>query len=239
MLADFRIIFFIFASQQFDYDVSRFVCAGACVYMHTCSFHLAWNNYLSFLWFCVFHYFWKISESEKWTYQSCLTLCDPMDYKVHGILQARILEWVAFPSPGDLPNPGIEPRSPALQVDSLPAEPQGKPPKLSSFISYFLFSYFFWDSTYSFISSVEGITTFFVICFHSFVSLFSVQKRGFDWFIQLASSLGHSCWVEISWWTTSEVHLESGAILCLVIYGSALWYRAWWPTADCLSRHWR
>ena len=32
-----------------------------------------------------------------------------------------------FPSPGDLPNPGIEPRSPKLQVDSLPAEPQGKP----------------------------------------------------------------------------------------------------------------
>ena len=32
-----------------------------------------------------------------------------------------------FPSPGDLPNPGIEPRSPAWQEDSLPAEPQGKP----------------------------------------------------------------------------------------------------------------
>ena len=32
-----------------------------------------------------------------------------------------------FPSPGDLPNPGIKPRSPALQVDSLPAEPPGKP----------------------------------------------------------------------------------------------------------------
>ena len=31
------------------------------------------------------------------------------------------------PSPGDLPNPGIEPRSPTLQADSLPAEPQGKP----------------------------------------------------------------------------------------------------------------
>ena len=59
--------------------------------------------------------------------QSCLTLCNPMDYTVHGILQARILEWVAVPSPGDLPNPGIEPRSPALQVNSLPAEPQGKP----------------------------------------------------------------------------------------------------------------
>src|SRR5574337_392253 len=32
-----------------------------------------------------------------------------------------------FPSPGDLPNPGIKPRSPELQADSLPAEPQGKP----------------------------------------------------------------------------------------------------------------
>ena len=49
-----------------------------------------------------------------------------MDY-VHGILQARILEWVVFPSPGDLPNPGTEPRYPSLQADSLLAEPQGKP----------------------------------------------------------------------------------------------------------------
>ena len=48
-----------------------------------------------------------------------------MDYTVHGILQARTLEWVAFSFSGDLPNPGIEPRSPALQVDSLLAEPQG------------------------------------------------------------------------------------------------------------------
>ena len=44
-----------------------------------------------------------------------------------GILQARILEWVAMPSPGDLPNPGIETRYPTLQVDSLPSEPPGKP----------------------------------------------------------------------------------------------------------------
>ena len=50
-----------------------------------------------------------------------------MVYTVHGILQARILEWVAFPFSGDLPNPGIEPRAQALQADSLPAEPQGKP----------------------------------------------------------------------------------------------------------------
>ena len=58
--------------------------------------------------------------------QSCLTLCDHMDYIVRGILQVRLLEWVPFPSPGDLPNPDIEPRSPTLQADFLPAEPQGK-----------------------------------------------------------------------------------------------------------------
>ena len=56
--------------------------------------------------------------------QSCLTLCNPMDYTVRGILQARILEWVVVPFSRDLLNPGIEHRSPALQVDSLPAEPQ-------------------------------------------------------------------------------------------------------------------
>ena len=54
--------------------------------------------------------------------QSCPTLCDPMDCSlpgssVYGIFQGRILEWVVVPSPGDLPNPGIEPRSPALQAD--------------------------------------------------------------------------------------------------------------------------
>ena len=59
--------------------------------------------------------------------QLCPTFCDPMDCRVHVILQARILEWVAFPSPECLPNPGIEPGSPALQVDSLPAELPGKP----------------------------------------------------------------------------------------------------------------
>ena len=49
-----------------------------------------------------------------------------MDYTVHGIFQAKILEWVAFPFSGGSSQPGMEPRSPALQVDSLPAEPPGK-----------------------------------------------------------------------------------------------------------------
>ena len=45
-----------------------------------------------------------------------------MDYTVHGILQVRILQWVAIPFSGDLADPGIEPMSPkasALQADSL------------------------------------------------------------------------------------------------------------------------
>ena len=65
--------------------------------------------------------------SEVKVTQSCLTLCDPVNYTVHGVLQARILEWVAFPLSRGSSNPGIDPRSPALQADSVPAEPQGKP----------------------------------------------------------------------------------------------------------------
>ena len=54
---------------------------------------------------------------------ACLTLCDPRDCTVHGILQARILEWVGFP----FSRGSSQPRSPALQAESFPAEPQGKP----------------------------------------------------------------------------------------------------------------
>ena len=50
-----------------------------------------------------------------------------MDCIVHGILQARILEWVAFPFSRGSSQPRIEPRSPSLRADSFPAEPQGKP----------------------------------------------------------------------------------------------------------------
>ena len=68
----------------------------------------------------------------KWDCQSlsCVLLCNPMDCSppgssVRGLLQARILEWVAIL--GDLPDPGIEPVSPALQADSSPSESPGKP----------------------------------------------------------------------------------------------------------------
>ena len=61
--------------------------------------------------------------------QLCPTLFDPMDcgppgFSVHGILQARILEWVTIPISRGSSQPGIKPRFPALQVDPLPSEPQ-------------------------------------------------------------------------------------------------------------------
>ena len=55
----------------------------------------------------------------------CLTLCNSMDcspsgFSVHGISQARILEWVSLPSSGDLPKPGIKSTSLCIwQVDAL------------------------------------------------------------------------------------------------------------------------
>ena len=66
-------------------------------------------------------------------YSVVLTLCDPMDCSpsdssVHGILQARIMNRLPFPSPGDLPDPGIEHGSPALQAGSLLSEPPRKYP---------------------------------------------------------------------------------------------------------------
>ena len=67
--------------------------------------------------------------------QLYVILCDPMGCNSPGssvlrISQARILEWVAISSSGDLPNSGMEPASltlPALQVDSWPLAPSGKP----------------------------------------------------------------------------------------------------------------
>ena len=77
---------------------------------------------------CLLH--WQVGHlplalpgSEVKVTRSRLTLCDLMDDRVHGILQARILEWVAFL----FSRGSSQPRAiSAWQVDSLPAEPQGK-----------------------------------------------------------------------------------------------------------------
>ena len=68
--------------------------------------------------------------------------CSLQGSSVHVILQAkiaRLLEYVAIPFSrplGDLPNPGIKPRSPALHIDSIPSEPSGKPIKSLWFTYY-------------------------------------------------------------------------------------------------------
>ena len=77
-------------------------------------------------------YFIRTLKSESQLH-SRVRLCDPMDCSlpgsaVRGILQTKVLEWVAIPSPRDLPDPGIQLRSsPGQQADSLQAGPLGKP----------------------------------------------------------------------------------------------------------------
>ena len=94
----------------------------------------------------------------KWTQsetQSCPTLCDPTDYTVHGILQARILEWVAFPFSRGSSQPRDQPRSPALQADSLPAAPPGKP-KNTGVGTYPISRGSFWPRNRTRVSCIAG-----------------------------------------------------------------------------------
>ena len=79
-------------------------------------------------------------ESESVVAQSCRTLCEsmdcsPSDSSVLGNSPSKKEYWsgLPFPSPGDLPDPGIEPGSPALQADALPSEPQDFPKEKHTF----------------------------------------------------------------------------------------------------------
>ena len=78
----------------------------------------------------------KLSRKAVLVTHSCPPLCDPMDYSLpgssgHGILQARILEWVAIAFSRDLPDQGVKAGSPALQADALPSEPPNSVYELS------------------------------------------------------------------------------------------------------------
>ena len=70
---------------------------------------------------------WGRIESDTTAVTAAAADCSPPGSPVHGISQARILEWVPFPSPGDLPNSGIEPTSPALAGRFFTREPPEKP----------------------------------------------------------------------------------------------------------------
>ena len=76
--------------------------------------------------------------------QSCLTVCSPTRLLgPWGFSRQEYWSELSCPPPGDLPNPGIELRSPALQADSLPSEPPGKPKRCGYFPLKTLFSLFF------------------------------------------------------------------------------------------------
>ena len=81
--------------------------------------------------------------------------CNPPGFSVHGIFQAEYWSGLPFPSPRDLPNPGIKLASPALQADSLLLSCQGRPfytvvtakpcpLQLTFIISPLSLSFFFW-----------------------------------------------------------------------------------------------
>ena len=116
-----------------------FCCYIYCKLDSGCSFKLKWlivrfwhNSY-----WCLITSLWQGALCcAVCCAQSCLTLCDPMDCSlpgpsVHGISQARILEWLPFPSPEHLPDPGIEPVSPALAGRFFTTEPSLKPTRVS------------------------------------------------------------------------------------------------------------
>ena len=73
------------------------------------------------------HYVSTSFMPHMWKWKSCPTLCHPMDYTVHGILQARILEWVAFPFSRGSSQPRDWTQVSRIAVNPFPAEPQEKP----------------------------------------------------------------------------------------------------------------
>ena len=104
-------------------------CLYLYIYIHT---HIYMYNWITLLYTWSWHYIVKqlyFRFLKKWVKyahvlvtQLCLTLCEPIDYSpqcssVHGILQARILEWIAIPFSRGSSDPGIEPWSPKLQED--------------------------------------------------------------------------------------------------------------------------
>ena len=90
-------------------------------------------------------------DSESEVAQSCPTVCVPMDcsppdFSIHGICRQEYWSGLPFPFPGDLPDPGIKPRSPALQADALSSEPPfyEQPSPLTWITTSFFFFFFDW-----------------------------------------------------------------------------------------------
>ena len=87
--------------------------------------------------------------------QLCPTLCNPICYTVHGLLQARILEWWPFPSLGDLPNPEIKPGLPHCRRILHQLSHQGSP-RILQWVTYPFSSRSSWPRNQSRVSFIAG-----------------------------------------------------------------------------------
>ena len=144
--------------------------------------------------------------------------CSPPGSSVHGILQARIMEWVAIPFSQGFPNPGIKPMSPTLQADSLLSEPPGKP-QMNRFYLYFQLGFcFFWSATSA---SLRTISTGLVILCNSrrgaFLNTKVAQHQGksqlleFQQSLRVCSTKGRHVWrirlPAVIFWKMSAIHI--------------------------------
>ena len=108
--------------------------------------------------------------------------CSPPGPSVYGIFPAIILEWVTVSYSGDLPNTGIEPTSPAFQVDSLPLSHRGSP----SLVRYPDTSFFFLPPSIHQIMQNLHLQYF----LNLFLSTFKVPIAALAFILQLIASGG-------------------------------------------------
>ena len=98
--------------------------------------------------------------------------CSPPGPSVHGFSRQEYWSGLPFPLPGDLPYPGIKPRYPALQTDSLPFEPPGKPTLIAYFKDFFCSTFLHWNSQISLIHTHTHM--------HPHTSLLHQQTKNFQ-----------------------------------------------------------
>ena len=118
-----------------------------------------------FLWKIIWHKC-MVKWSEVKVAQSCLTLCNTMDYTVHGLLLARILEWAAIPFFRRSSQPRDQTQVSSIVGRFFTAEPRGKPSWYVWYVMYICIYYVYVYYVYMYGMLMESI-----FCFHCSVSL--------------------------------------------------------------------
>ena len=105
--------------------------------------------------------------------------CSPPGSSVHGTLQQEHQSGLPCPSPGGLPDPGIEPRSPGLQVDSLPSGPPGNPIYVYTYIFKFFVLFYYLFMSISISDYLFMRICYFIFTTPSIVTDLGTQLRNF------------------------------------------------------------